>query len=421
MSTLQSLLLLLVVAYMGGFLMGGRGDRGRGLPSGSEWLVVGIVAGPSALGLVTGAELQAFSPLALIATGWIALLVGLTFGVDGDRRIPASGVLLGLAAGGIAFALPAAAAWLLLEHVPAVGAAFPSRADRVAVVLALGASLSDTSRHVAGWAARRLGARGPLLDRVADVTRSDDLFPILGLSGLIALDPVRGLPVLPAAGMALGAVLGLACAVLLGRALRVVTFWALLFGFSLLATGAAEQLDLSVVGAGFALGLALGLASPLRADARRLAGGVEGAVVLPALFLAGARANRVPGPVLALAAGAVAARVVASVVSAGLVAAADRTTRRGGPALALSFVSTGPLGIAIALAVGLRRPGPVADAVLGAAVASSILGEFLGPPALRRALGRAGELPAAAAAGGDAPAPAEPGGGAGAAAAGGPA
>ena len=98
-STLQSLFVLLLVAYMGGFLMGGRGLRGRGLPSGSEWLVAGLVAGPSALGLVGGAEVAYFAPLALLATGWIALLVGLTFGVDGERRIGAGGIALGVLGG----------------------------------------------------------------------------------------------------------------------------------------------------------------------------------------------------------------------------------------------------------------------------------------------------------------------------------
>ena len=60
----------------------------------------------------------------------------------------------------------------------------------------------------------------------------------------------------------------------------------------------------------------------------------------------------------------------------------------------LAFLPTGPLGIAIALAVNLRSPGPVGDLVLATTIAAAVVGEFLGPPALRRALRRAGELPA---------------------------
>lgn len=399
MSTLQSLFLLLLVAYVGGFLMGGRGVRGRGLPSGSEWLVAGLVLGPAAIGLVSGAELAAFWPLALLATGWIALLVGLTFGTDGDRRVPPGGIFLGIAAGAIAFGTVSGATWLLLDRFSVVGALFPSRGERLGVALSLGVALADSSRHVAGWARGRLGARGPVIDRVSDVTRSDDLVPVLVLSALVSTDSSRGVPPLPVGGVALGAVLGLAFAALLGKTLRVTTFWSLLFGFSLLTTGVAEQLDVSVVAAGFALGLALALASPLRARARELAGSVEGAVVIPALFLAGARTVVVVGPMLWLVATAIAARLAASLVTAGIVVAVDQRARKAGPGLALAFFPTGPLAIAIALAIGLRSPGRVTDVVLAAAVAASVAGEFVGPPALRRALRRAGELPATAPAG----------------------
>jgi len=49
----------------------------------------------------------------------------------------------------------------------------------------------------------------------------------------------------------------------------------------------------------------------------------------------------------------------------------------------------------VALAVVLRSPGTAGTLALGAAVASLLLGELVAPAALRRALSRAGELPAA--------------------------
>jgi hypothetical protein len=149
-----------------------------------------------------------------------------------------------------------------------------------------------------------------------------------------------------------------------------------------------------VLGTGFSLGFLLALASPLRAEARPMAASVEGAVILPALFLAGARMVPVEGPVFWIAGAAVLARIATSVLAAGLVAAIDPRVRRAGPAFALAFLSTGPLGIAVALAVNLRYPGVLGDVVLAASVASAVAGEFLGPPALRRALRRAGEVPA---------------------------
>jgi hypothetical protein len=392
-STLQSLFVLLLVAYMGGFLMGGRGLRGRGLPSGSEWLVAGLVAGPSALGLVGGAEVASFAPMALLATGWIALLVGLTSGVDRERRIGAGAIALGLLVGFVSLAGVAGAVYLVLERVPSSGALFPDLAERRTVAICIAAALADTSRHVARWASERLGAEGPLLEQVAGITRSDDLVPIAAVSLLISLDATRGVPAIPLGGFGLGALLGLALAGLLGRSPRPAAFWSLLFGFSLLATGLAERLDLSVLGAGFSLGLLLAIASPLRARARELAGAAEGAVILPALFLAGARTDIVSGPALWILGAALLARLGTALLSAALVAAAVPGARRGGPGLSLAFFSTGPLGIAIALSVNIRFPGPVGDLVLATTVAAAVAGEFLGPPALRRALRRAGEMP----------------------------
>ncbi len=394
MSTLQALFVLLVVAYMGGFLMGGRGLRGRGLPSGSEWLVVGFVTGPAALGLMGGAEVSLFAPIALLATGWIALLVGLTFGVDGENRIGAKSIALGLLAGLLSFAGVAGAVWSVLDRFPSAGALFPEPPQRVAVAVCVGAALADTSRHVARWARERLGASGPLLDRVSGITRTDDVVALAALSTLVTLDSSPDvLRALPLAALALGGVLGLVLAGLLGRTLRKAAFWSLLFGVSLLATGVAARVDLSVLAVGFSLGLALAIASPLRARAREIAVGVEGAVILPALFLAGARTPLLSGPALWIVGAALLARLGVAIVVAALIAAVDPRARRGGPWLTLSFVSTGPLGIAIALAVHLRHPGPVGDLVLATTVIAAVAGEFLGPPALRRALRRAGEVP----------------------------
>jgi hypothetical protein len=229
---------------------------------------------------------------------------------------------------------------------------------------------------------------------VSDVTRSDDVVPIVALGMLVSFDAARGVYTLPVGGLALGAILGLAGAALLGRTLRPAAFWSLLFGLSLLATGTAERLDLSVLASGFSLGLALAVASPLRAEAREMAGSVEGAVILPALFLAGTRVAPVTGPALWVAGAVLLARLAAGLLAAGVVAAVDPRIRRGGPWLAAAFLPTGPLGIAIALAVNLRSPGPLGDLVLATTVAAAVVGEFLGPPALRRALRRARELPA---------------------------
>jgi len=397
-STLYLLFSLLVIAYLGGFLMGGRGLRGWGLPSGSEWVVLGFVLGPAALGALGGHDINSFAPVATVAIGWIALLAGLTFGMDGARRIPVPRLALGIALGLLSGASVAGVTWLALRHVPGAGAELPGERDRLLAALGTGAALAGTSRHALRWAAERLGARGKVTELIGDVVQSDDLVPVVAAGILIGSDASRGVPAMPGAGAAVGAVLGGLTALLLGREVRRSWLWALLFGVSLLATGLAEQLDVSVLATLFALGLVLMLASPLRGEIRPLPASVEGPVLLPALFIAGTRVTVGAGPVLFVVGAAVVARLAGSALAAGLIGATHREVRRAGPALALGLAATGPLNVTVGLAFQLRFPGPVGDLILAAAAASAVAGEFIGPPALRRALRRAGELPEARAA-----------------------
>jgi hypothetical protein len=52
------------------------------------------------------------------------------------------------------------------------------------------------------------------------------------------------------------------------------------------------------------------------------------------------------------------------------------------------------LTVSVALTCRLRLEAPYGDAILLAAALSILLGELVGPTSLRRALDRAGELPA---------------------------
>ena len=98
-----------------------------------------------------------FAPLALLATGWIALLVGLTLGVDGGRRIGAGDVAIGVLVGLLPLAGVGGAVLLVLERIPSAGALFPDLEHRMTIAVCIAASLADTSRHAArraasGWA-----------------------------------------------------------------------------------------------------------------------------------------------------------------------------------------------------------------------------------------------------------------------------
>ena len=96
MSGIGPLLGLLVLAYVGSMLVSGRTIRGFGLPSGAEYLVLGVVIGPHALGLLTRSTITSFEPIFVLGASWMALVAGIGYGVVGERRIHAGRALAGV-------------------------------------------------------------------------------------------------------------------------------------------------------------------------------------------------------------------------------------------------------------------------------------------------------------------------------------
>lgn len=408
MSTTLALLLGLLAASYLGSAMSGAG-RGRMVASGAPWLLLGLAVGPHALGLVDGAVLATFRALAAVAIGWVAVAVGLEYAFVGDRRIGvgrlAGSTLLSLLCGlSVAAAVGGVRWWLAPE-----GGFLASTEDRL-LALGIGAALADTSREAFRWGYGASGARGPLSDLLAEVGDGDDLAPVLllgtaflvaeGHSALAALPSLGGVPAWLVSGAAralaeplLGAVLGLTAAALFGRDFRRTTVLGVLFGTSLVALGLSARLGLSLVGAGFVLGLTLALASSHRAELRTLALEVERPVLLPALILAGALVDPAgaagAAPVVAAAVGA---RLLVKALHGGTLSALHPVARQAG--LAGALCATGPLGVVVGLAFELRFPGPLGGAVLAAAVGASLLGEVVSTPSIRQALRRAGELDA---------------------------
>jgi hypothetical protein len=193
--------------------------------------------------------------------------------------------------------------------------------------------------------------------------------------------------------LGLGVVLGFTAALLLGREFRRDESWGILLGTSLLGTGAAARLNLSPISATFAMGLTLALVSRHRLDIKAMITPTEKPVLLPVLLLAGAYVNvKLPIPLLVLVAAALVAKVLARVFFGGLLSVTAKPVRGVGLEFGGSMLSCGALSLAVALALSVRHPGVVADTVLLLASVSILLGEWLGPGALRRALARAGEI-----------------------------
>ncbi len=394
MNALLLLMGLLLLSYIGSFLVGGRAIRGFGLSSGSEYLLLGFVIGPSVLGLVDRAMLDAFEPIADVALGWLSFVLGLDYAFLGRRRVRAwnaiAACVIALLTGGSI----AVCEFLLLRR-------FTSLRGTELLLLAggIGAACSETTRHAVRWVVERHRAEGPLSNLLAEFADSDDLLPILATALLFALVPAAHtnvvIPQLGWAGITvgLGVLLGSVAAVLLARELRLHESWGVLLGTSLFAIGLAARLNLSFVAMMFFMGIAVAALSRHHDDIAAMVAPTERPVLLPALVLAGARIDPQATPGLAWIVGAaLAVRIAAKLVAGFFIWLGFRPARPAGPALGLGLLSAGALAMTIGLAFALRFPGPIGDTVLFTVSVVTIFGEFVGPGRLRAALSRAGEI-----------------------------
>jgi hypothetical protein len=397
------LLGLLVLAYVGSILVGGRAIRGFGLASGAEYLVLGFVLGPQVLSVVPRSLIETFQPVVLVGVSWLGLVLGVSYLRVAERAVPIPRVALGIALSAVVSASVSAVVYF--------GASYFSplpKLEIAAFAAAAGLVCSETTRHSVRWIVERYGARGPLADLAADTARTSAAFGALGLAVLNSWLPGAALPgfsIIERAliSVALGVVLGFTAALLLGREFRRDESWGILLGTSLLGTGAAARLNLSPISATFAMGLTLAIVSRHRLEIKAMVTPTEKPVLLPVVLLAGAYVNVQLAPVLlVLVAAALVAKILARVTCGMALSVVLSPVRGVGFEFGGSMLSSGALGLALALAFVVRHPGAVGDAVLLLSAIGVLIGEWLGPGALRRALTRAGEIkpeepPAAAA------------------------
>lgn len=396
MSAIALLMGLLVLSYLGSLLVGS-GKTG-GLASGIEFIGLGFLVGPFALGLVERPMIVEFEPIVQVALGWLAFFLGLDFGRVEDRRVSGVRAALGISCALLTGAFVTAALWQLLVrvHVPGID-------GEKAVILAAGAGVvsAETARQGVEWVKGRWGAKGQLSRLLVDIGAADDLAPLVAAGAIFATAPPAGLTMhLPAMGwfgasLALGVLLGVITAMLL-RGAEGDAVWSALIGTLLLVVGTAARFGLCTIFVTFVMGIALAAASPSRRALRKMVAPTERAVLYPTLLLAGAHLD--PRPVLEnrmLAAGValvLLARIAGKLVSGLLVRGTAPRARVAGPMLGLVLLSSGPVSVSCALAFALRFPGAVGDTLLLCAVASAVLGELVSTLALKGLLTDVGEI-----------------------------
>jgi hypothetical protein len=382
---------LLVLSYAGSFLAGGRTIRGAGLPSSVEYAVLGFLIGPHVLGIVGQELVDVFEPLAQVALGWLALVIGLDFGRTDARRASGWSMLLGLVGGALTGGSVSAAVWFYMTRVRHA----PADLDHILLAGGVGAAGAETTRHAVRWVSERHGSAGKLTRLISDFAHADDLVPLLAMAVLFSLVPEPAtrlhLPPLDWVGITvgLGIALGAMTAMHIGRELRVAQTWGVLLGMSVLGLGVAARLGMSVLTVLFFMGWTTAVLSRHRAALRAMVAPVERPIVLPALVLAGAHVDfRVRPDLLPIVAVAIGARILAKLVFGAAIALPYRAST----SLGAGLLSSGALSMSVGLAFAIRFPGAIGDAVLATAFVACILGEIVGPIALRRVLHEAGEI-----------------------------
>jgi hypothetical protein len=389
-NTIAVLMGLLFLSYLGGAVTASGGKR-SGLVGGSEFLIVGVLAGPLVFGAVTRAALSSFDPIVYVAVAWLALSSGLEYGWVRGRRVTLARVSEGIVLGVFSGAVVALGVWYALPFI----ARF-SFADRLTLAGGIGCVCAETTRHAVRWVEGRYETSGPLTDLLSDLSNSDEIVPIGVVAVLFALRaPAKATVHLPPAGWAgatilVGIILWLVTALLLARDLRVAESWGTILGTSLLATGLAARLELATVTTMFACGATIAWFSRHRRDIRAMIVPTERSVLLPVLVLVGARIEPASiGRVALNIPVAVLLRFLATIL-VGMLIGRHPAARGAGPLLGVALSASGGMSVAIGLAMAIHFPGAVGDTVLATVVAVTVAGELSGP-ALRTVLMRAGE------------------------------
>ncbi len=396
MNPMPLLLALLVVAYIGSLYTSSERKRSFGSASGVEFVLLGALLGPHALGALSSQAVHAFDPLALMALGWIGLGYGVEWGVIGNRRAPifrsimgsVLTVFVGCVVGLAVYMVSDLVGWLSVEQRELAG-------------IAAALVSSESARHTIRWVAERRIVSGPLSTLIEDIAATDDFPVIIGLaavfaehSGMLRVSGVT-VPVWASAlgTLGIGAILGLVCAYVTYRDRSTVTGWISLLGCACLATGFTTSLGLSAMGATFTMGLTLSVASPIGQEMRERIMRTEGSLLLPALLLVGARLDMPHGSLEVLLLGvALIARIGANFLVGSALATTQRSWMRTIPWLGFAMTSSGTLCLMVGLAFSVRLGGDLGRYVLSLAVLGTLAGELVGPFAIRRALRRVGEL-----------------------------
>lgn len=373
------------------------------LRTGTHFLFIGFLLGPSALAFLTESAVDQLSPLVGLALGWIGLLFGLQLDRTTLGQFPRSFLIMAFGQAAVTFGVCVAVGFLAAGYL---GFSGPTVS-----LLILGASATaciSTPASVA-MVSGNFMARGRVRELLFFVAALD------GVVGIVALHltyvGLHGTPLFAGQGAepvwfwaVAGIALGVVCAIIFLWLLRLrpkrEELVLYLLGLSALASGAAMQLQLSPLFVGATAGILITNFNPQWQRVFQLMHNWEKAIYVILLLLAGAALRFPTWWVVPMALAYAAVRVVGKVVGNALLVRTAGITFDTPRRLGLGLIPQGGISIAMALSLSvvLGATSPVlggldaGQILFGTVVLGVVFSELVGPLFTTQILRAAGEI-----------------------------
>lgn len=351
------------------------------LVSGAEYLLLGVLIGPAGAGLVDAETVTAFTPITMLAMGWIGVGLGLRLNLSALLRIPAFMGRIGVAEALGTFVLTAGVMALGLDWYADV----PFEQVLPAAV-ALGAIATCSATNAVDVVANQLGRREPIVRQLGVASMADALVAAVAIAALLCVTHPVGLtawgrdPTVTewaVITVAIGVVGGGLVHLFLGDEADVDRLFVALAASIVLVAGAAAYLQLSPILPSMLMGAMLANTSRQRSALVGLLDKIERPFTFVLLICAGALWQptlRDWGlPVLLF----LVLRLAGKLGGARLAARLNGMLPAYGPMWGRALLGQGSLAIALALNVLLVEQSPLANLVFTAALASVLLTDVL--------------------------------------------
>lgn len=369
--------------------------------SGAEYLLLGILIGPHASGLIGTGVVGTFAPFMTLALGWIGLLIGAQFSLPEMVRINRVFYRVAAAEAVVSLVVISAAmtgAVVLLTNVPASQAWIPG--------LVLGSLGTASAPSPIALVVRRLGRRVPLTRQLEVSTAIDSILAIVVFSLLLCVirQPAAVLPRSPTAtewaviSVAIGLVAGALFHLFLGPERKIDRLFIALVGAVILASGAAAHMALSPLLPAAIIGAILVNTSQQQDEMRQVMVAVERPLYFVLLIFAGAAWNPIgEAGVVGVIAVFLVVRVGAKLGSARFAAWVGHALPALGPGWGKALLGQGGLALAIGLNYVIKADSILPNTVFTAVVASVLLTDLFSARFAQSALDSAPSQPRAAA------------------------